>query len=314
MTAPRRPAKRYRSARMAIDPDNLSADAGRRARWVVTRYERLLPLTARSRAVGRAYATLVAAMELRLDPLRRVTAERRIARWLGVPEAHAHRIHRDSLRSEAREEADTAFFMAHPDALETAVRARRDEPRDEAPTIYAILHFGSPILAYLHLCSTRGRAIHAIARELDTTNPMSEAKRQFGVRKVAWVHERSGRPFIGVDGAAIVHARERLLAGDSLYAALDVPGNVSQRAAEVTVCGERLRVAAGMTTLASLTRTPLQPVLALCRGSDIEMLYGPRIPPTSPADTLAAVTAALFAFVTVHPGEWWLWPYVTPAA
>jgi hypothetical protein len=299
---------------MAIDRDNLSADAGRRTRWIATRYERLLPLTGRSRAVGRAYATLVAAMELRLDPARRLTAERRIARWLNVSPADAHRTYRDSLRSEAREEADIAFFMAHPDALDTVFRAPRDEPRDEAPTIYAILHFGSPILAYLHLCRTRAHAIHTIARELDTTNPMPEAKRRFGVRKVAWVYERSGRPFIGVDGPAIIHARERLLVGDSLYAALDVPGDVAQRVGTITVCGERLRVAAGMTTLASLTRTPLQPVLAVSRGSDVEMLYGPRISPTTPDETLAAVTAALFSFVIAHPGEWWLWPYVTPAA
>jgi hypothetical protein len=292
---------------------DLRPDAERRARWIATRYERLLPLAGRSRAAGRAYAMLVAATELRLDTPRRTTAERRIGRWLGVDPAQARRVYRDSLRSEAREEADCAYFMAHPDALDGAFRATTQPVPDEEPTIYAILHFGSPILAYLRLCRGRTRAVHVIARELDAANPMPEAKRRFGIRKVAWVHEVSGLPFFGVDGSAVVHARERLLAGESLYAAFDVPGDVAQRSAEVIVCGERLRLAAGITTLASLTRTPVQPVLGLFRGGEVEMLYGPRIPATSPQATLDAAIAQLFASVVAHPGEWWLWPYVTPA-
>jgi len=299
---------------MAFDGDDLPSDAERRARWTATRYERLLPLAGRSRAAGRAYATLVAAMELRLDAPRRTAAEHRIGRWLGADPGQAHRIYRDSLRSEAREEADCAYFMAHPGALDGAFRDARDPAPDEAPTIFAILHFGAPILAYLRLCRGRTRAVHVIARELDAANPMPEAKRRFGIRKVAWVHEMSGLPFFGVDGAAVVHARERLLAGESIYAAFEVPGDVAQRSAVVTVCGERLRVAAGITTLASLTRTPVQPVLGLCRGGDVEMLYGPRIPATSRQATLDAAIADLFASVVAHPGEWWLWPYVTPAA
>jgi hypothetical protein len=298
---------------MAFDGDDLPPDKDRGLRWTATRYERLLPLAGRSRAAGRAYATLVAAMELRLDAARRATAERRIARWLGVDPAQARRVYRDSLRSEAREEADCAYFMAHPEALDEAFRDVGGPAPDEAPTIYAILHFGAPILAYLRLCRGRARAVHVIARELDASNPMPEAKRRFGIRKVAWVREVSGLPFFGVDGSAVVRARERLLAGESLYAAFDVPGDVAQRAADVTVCGERLRLAAGITTLASLTRTPVQPVLALSHGGDVEMLYGPRIPATSPRETLDAAIAALFASVVAHPGEWWLWPYVTPA-
>ncbi len=298
---------------MALDGNDLAADTDRRSRWTATRYQRLLPLAGRSRAAGRTYATLAAAMELRLDARRRATAEERIVRWLDVPPAQARRVYRDSLRSEAREEADCAFFMAHPEALDDAFRGARELAADETPTIYAILHFGSPILAYLRLCRGRTRAVHVIARELDAANPMPEAKRRFGLRKVAWVRARSGMPFFGVDGGAVVRARDRLLAGESLYAALDVPGDVAQRNAEVTVCGERLRIPVGMATLASLTGTPLQPVLAVSHAGDIEMLYGQRIPATTPGETLDAVMTALFAFVVARPGEWWLWPYVTPA-
>ena len=290
------------------------ADDVRRRRWSAARYGRVLPLTARSRRIGQAYAALVAAVELRLDADRRLSAERRIARWLGVAPDAARRIHRDSLRSEAREEADTTYFMAHPDALFPAFRPPRDEPPHAEPTIYAILHFGSPILAYLYLARMRGIALHAIGRELDVRNPMAEAKRRYGIDKVEWVRRLAGRPFLGVDGAAIIRARELLLAGESIYAAIDVPGDVVARAAEVVVCGERLRVSAGVPTLASLTGAPLRPVVAISHPTHLALHYGARIVSTTPAATLAAVTTELFRFVSAHPGEWWLWPYVTSAA
>lgn len=291
----------------------MSADLRRRARWGAIRYGRLLPLTAHSRAAGRAYAAVVAAVELRLEPARRAVATRRITRWLTVHPHAAQRIYRDSLRSEAREEADSTFFMHHPAALAAAFRVEGLEPEHRGATIYAILHFGSPILAYLHLARTRRIAVHAVGRALDASNPMPDAKRRYGTRKVAWVHALSGRPFVGVDAPAVLHARELLLAGDSLYAAIDVPGDVVARAAEITIHNERLSVSAGIPTLAAITHTPIQPILAISEATTLTLHYPPKVHPTTPQETLERITTTLFHQIDLHPTEWWLWPYLPPA-
>ncbi len=276
------------------------------------RYGRLLPVTKRSRALGRAYAAIVAAVELRADARRRGAAVDRIERWLGVTPDAATRIFRGSLRSEALEEADSTFFMHHPHALATTFHIEgAREP--ERPLIHAILHFGSPILAYLHVARIARRAVHAVGRALDASNPMPDAKRRYAERKVAWVYTTAGRPFVGVDGRAMVDARELLLGGESLYAAIDVPGDVVSRSATVTIHDEPIHIAAGIPTLAAMTRTPLQPVLAISHPTHLTLTLGDVVEPTTPAATLEAITRTLFAEVDRHPSEWWLWPYMPTA-
>ncbi len=282
-----------------------------RALWPAARYERLLPPAAHSRALGRAYAIIAGTAEYGLDAHRRRIAAGRIARWLGASALTAHRIFRASLISEAQEEADSVFFMRHTGQLAGALHAPARVPPHRGPTIYATLHFGSPILAYLHLCRGRGLDVTAIGRRLSEDNPMPAAKRRYGLRKVAWV-ERLTAPFLDVDGPAILRARERLLDGGSLYAAVDVPADVVTRTAEVTLFGERTRMSSGVVTLASLVGVPVQPIVGVSRRDGIEIHYGHTIAALDTALTLDAVARELFAFVRRWPGEWWLWPYLTP--
>jgi len=203
--------------------------------------------------------------------------------------------------------------MRHPAALASAFRIEGTRADSDGPTIYAILHFGSPILAYLHVTRTSRTPVHAVGRALDASNPMPDVKRRYAERKVAWVYATSGRPFVGVDGRAMVQARELLLAGDSLYAAIDVPGDVVSRAATITIHEDPIRIAAGIPTLAAMTKVPLQPVLAISHASHLTLHYGPQVHPTTPPATLEAITRTLFAEVDRHPTEWWLWPYMPTA-
>jgi hypothetical protein len=283
-----------------------------RARWAALRYGPLLALAARSRRAGRHVAAAIAAVELGIDRARRETAGQRIARWLDLSPAEARRVFRASLTSEAQEEADSAYFMGHPHALVPAF-VRAGEPPHRGGTIYATFHFGSPVLTYLYLRVGRALDVVAVERKLTATNPMAAPKRRWGARKVAWVERFTGRPMLDVDAATMARARERLLDGGALYAAVDVPGDVVGRAATATLLGERIRVSSGVTTLARLARAPLQPVVAISRADRFDLHYGTPIEPGPEAQTLAALMEALATLLRSFPGEWWLWPYVTPA-
>src|SRR6185295_8419915 len=107
------------------------------------RYARLLPIAATSRRRGDAYAALVGRVEARRDPQRCAVAEARVQRWLGLAAADARHLYRRCLRSEAREEADSAFFMRHPHALADAFAAPIDLPPSAGSVLYVGLHLGS---------------------------------------------------------------------------------------------------------------------------------------------------------------------------
>jgi len=292
-------------------PPRDSRDRG--ARWTELRYTSLLPRAATSRRLGDVYAHMVAAIELGIDRERRRVAVERIARWLGRSSGVAARIYHASLVSEAREEADSAYFMRRPQRLLASFRPPPDEPEARRGTIYATLHLGSPILAYLYLCGVRGVPARAIGRGLDLANQMPPAKRSFGLEKVAWVESFSGQPFLGVDAVSAARAREHLLAGNALYAAVDVPADVVARCAEIELFGEGIRIASGLLRLAALARVPLQPMVAVHRGGDFEVLYGQAIEFDDEGRALALLAAEIARFVRRLPGEWWLWPYLTPA-
>ncbi len=241
--------------------------------WMVCRYRWLLPWSARSRSAARRYARLSGRIELWRDSGRRARAGARIAHALGVSTAAADRVFAASLVSEAQEEADTVWSMRHAGAWPRLVQPPRDEPTPPGATIYVTLHFGSPVLAYLDLRHRRVADIRLIVRALSPTNPMPEVKRVFASRKVAWVG----------------------------------------RAAAVTLFGERILVSSGMMTLARLTGATVQPVVAVRRGETLTLRYGARVPAAGDAEMLAAAFRALATFIADDPGEWWLWPYVTPA-
>jgi len=293
-------------------PPRDSRDRG--ARWTELRYASLLPRAASSRRLGDVYAHLVAAIELAIDRERGRVAVERIARWLGRSSGAAARIYHASLVSEAREEADSAYFMRRPQTLLASFRPSPDEPEARRGTIYATLHLGSPILAYLYLCGARGVPARAIGRRLDpATNQMSAAKRSFGLEKVAWVESFTRQPFLGVDAVSTARAREHLLAGKALYAAIDVPADVVARSTEIELFGEGIRIASGLLRLAALARVPLQPVVAVHRGGGFDVLYGRAIEFDDEGRALALLAAEIARFVRRLPGEWWLWPYLTPA-
>jgi len=284
-----------------------------RVSWARVRYGTLLPLTRRDRRAGRMYAALVGRIECAIDVPRRATAVHRIGRALGLAPAAATAVFRGSLVSEAREEADTIYFMHRP---ETALRAAfldGEEHPAGGPAVYATLHFGSPILCYLYLRMVRGLPVGLIGRKLDETNPMPAAKRAYGIRKVAWVERLSARPFVDVDGRSMAVMRERLLDGESAFAAVDVPGEVVARRTTAELFGERVSLSAGVATLAALARVPVRPIVALSEPSGICIHYGEAVEAGSSESIARALAERVTALVRRWPTEWWMWPYLRPA-
>lgn len=281
------------------------------ATWAELRYGRLLPLAARQRGFAPAYAHLVSLVESVSDRERRRVACARIGRWLGVSRVQAAAIYRACLASEAREEADTAWFMTQPwSVLEQAYRGVSCPVAPGTPTIWTILHFGSPILAYVFLCRVWGVDARIIGRSLDDANPMPSAKQAWGRRKVAWVQDVTAKPFLAVDAGSIAHAREHLLGGGALLAAIDVPGDVVGRSTTLTLFGESTRVAAGIFRIAELARVALRSLRAISRGGRIEVQHGAAIVLGAGETRLAAVESEVEAILRAHPDEWWLWPYL----
>jgi hypothetical protein len=283
-------------------------------RWEAVRYRRLIPLTASGGAAGALYARLCAHVERTRDAHRRAVAVGRIERWLGVDPAAAERIYFDALCSEAREEADSCRLMAHEGRLPRVVATPGAEPVHAGPAIWATLHFGSPVLAYLYLRRVRGLDIQIVGRPLDDANPMSDAKRAWGRRKVEWLERQGGLPLLGVGPEATAIARTRLLRGGSICVLMDVPGDVVARSMTLALCGERVSLAAGIFLLAGMTGVPVLPVAVVRRGHTFEVHHGTPIevaPGRVPKDDIAR---ALARFLLSMPGEWWLWPYLPTAA
>ena len=281
--------------------------------WSTVRYGWLLPAAGRRDAAGALYARLVAAVELRGDPARRGLACRRIERWLGVGPAAAVRIFRDALASEAREEADTAYFMRHPDRLAACFGDAPALAPEPGPVIYAGLHLGSPVLGYLHLCARVAPELALVARALDAANPLPAAKRRFAVRKIAWVEARAGRPFLPTDAASMLRVRAQLRGGKPLYVLADVPGDTVARSAACRLFGDSVRLASGLATLTRIADSTVQTLAVTRDVAGFTLHVGPRIAPHGGDGALAAVVEALAPFIRAHPDQWWMWPYL-PAA
>jgi len=279
------------------------------SRWSELRYDRLLPLAARSRAAGRQYARLVGAIELARDRRRRHTAIERIVRWQGVSRSAARRIFLASLASEALEEADSIFFMRDREALLRWFPDRREIPPLAGPTIFATLHFGHPVLSYAFLRRATEVDLRVIVRGLDAANPMAGAKRRWGERKIRWLHDLTGVESLWTDGTSIARARDHLLERGPLFAAIDVPGEAVARASTVSIAGDRVSFSSGIMALARMTRCALQPVVAISHPDRMQIHFGRRIEPDS--DPTTPLFAELETFIRRFPGEWWLWPYVT---
>jgi hypothetical protein len=280
--------------------------------WGRWRYEHLLPRAARSPLAGRAYARLVARVELWRDPRRREVAIRRIARWRGLSLPEAERIFRASLVSEAQEEADSVRFMCDDAAFRRWLPDPALVPPVSGPTIFASLHLGTPVLGFLYLRGACPLDVRAIVRGLDDANPMIPAKRRWGERKVAWLHEQARGGILGVDAVATAAARDHLRAGKAVFAALDIPGEVASRTAEVEIGGERLRFSSGVVRLAELTGSTVVPMAALGGGERMRVYFGPPIRASASADACQAIFAELVRFIDRFPEEWWLWPLVHP--
>jgi len=278
--------------------------------WQRLRYGPLLTGASRSFAGARAYASLVAAVEYRRDRTRRRVAQDRIARWLGTSADEAGRVFRASLFSEALEEADSSRHMRLGANPADSVDIEGVVPRAGRPRIYGALHFGSPVLAFMGLRAQFEPDVRVIARELDRNNPMPQAKTAFARRKVAWVEETSGAPFFDTDDTAILHAREHLLAGRPLFAAVDVPGDVVDRSDRVALCGESIVLASGIFRLAAMTGADMQMVVSVQRGDRVLVHCRPPVDGQNAAALEAAMVVEMEAVIRQQPDEWWFWPFV----
>ncbi len=279
--------------------------------WPTLRYGRLLPRAGASRRAGSAYARTVALRELAADPRRRRVACDRIGRWCGVGPAAALRIFADALSSEALEEAESAWFMGDPRRLPEAFADAAPRMPIEPGSVVATLHLGSPVLGFVHL-SRSGLVGRAIGRELDDSNPMPRAKRAWGTRKVAWVRATTGEPFLGTDARALLAARAELDRGRSVYAAIDVPGDVVSRSRVVDLCGERVTLSSGMLTVARLARAPVQLVVTTVLGGTYRHEASTPVGPGPEEEVARALASRASALLRRMPGQWWLWPYVVP--
>ncbi len=296
------------AAHASTTPEMLSRD-GSRARL---RYELLLPMAGWGRGLGQAYAEACASLERRSDPERMRVAVDRIMRWTGLEKRDAREAYRGAILSEAQEEADSAYFRRHRAAFECWLPDGGDVPRPTGPVVYATLHFGHPVLSCVFLRRRAGIDVRPIIRGLDDANPMADPKRAWGQKKVAWVRELLDGAVFGVDGVSAVRAREHLLAGEAVFAALDVPGDVSDRTSVVDVAGERLRFSTGVVALAQMTRATIVPMVARSGRRKMIVEFG-RPVSAAVSDPFAEVFAELARFIRRFPQEWWLWPFVERA-
>jgi len=152
--------------------------------WGRLRYGQLLAIAARDRRLGAAYAAFVARVEERRDPDRRAIACARIARWLRCTPVDAAGVFRASLRSEASEDADSAFFMRHTDALPAAFAGSVPLAPEAAPILYVGLHLGSPVLGYLALCRRIAPDLALIARGIDPAKAIELVREARGPRAI----------------------------------------------------------------------------------------------------------------------------------
>lgn len=276
------------------------------------RYECFLPLVARGRLGGRTYAQMIASIRCARESETRSAAVARIGRWYDLDAARAAGIHRASVLSEAQEEADSLRFMRDPVAFE------RWLPRDlpilpDGPVVFAGLHLGSPVLGFLALRRRGVRDVHALVRGLDDSNPMQDAKRRWGERKLAWVRSVADGGIFGTTPDGVAAARDHLSAGKAIFAALDVPGDVVSRSAVVEIHGERLLFSTGVVQLARLTRSTIVPMIALRGPRGMEVHCAAPIDACGVRDPIAAIFVALTGFIDRFPGEWWMWPFLCTA-
>jgi len=281
-------------------------------RWAGLRYGRLLPIASRSRASGRLLVPLVGRIEFRRDPGRRVTACNRIARALGVPADRAAGVFLAALESEVREEFDSAWFMAHEDRVPAAFAGSRvpDDLVGGGPAILATLHYGSPVLGFVHLRRALGLDLAILARPLDASNPMPRPKSEWARRKVAWTERVTGRPFLSTDPEAVARARAHLLAGGRIYTPVDVPGDVSGRRSRVGLLGGHATVSGGIEVLARLTGAVIQPIVTFAKGEGFAFWFGRSIETRAVEAPLGAAFVELERAIRDRPDEWWMWPYL----
>lgn len=275
----------------------------------VVRYRTLLPLAAKKRSYGSLYAHLVATAHLYHDAAARRRAADAIQRCLGVDRRSALAIFRRALTTEFVEEADTVYFRHHPHELLQAFSCEGAEIR-RGPVIYATLHFGSPVLGYLILRRALERDVLIVARPLDATNPMPEAKRGYATDKMDWVAQVAGRRQLHTDGASVLAARAHLLDGGSLIAAFDVPGDIVARSQTVPFLGSELHLAAGIDVLARATGVPVQPIVTVRSGGTLVIVAAPAVERSDRDARFVAVVDRLAAFVAARPDQWWMWAHL----
>lgn len=281
--------------------------------WTALRYGPMLRAAARSAIAGRAYAAIVARFEYARDHKRRRVAARRIEGWMGLSPSAARRTYLHALRSEAREEAVSVQLMRAPRFPRSRVVLGGLAPRGSRPRVYGALHLGSPVMAYLGLCLGSEPGLPVIARELDEDNPMPAPKQAYGRRKVAWVESTAGVRFLGTDARAVLRARERLVGGGAIYAAVDVPGDVVTHRAAMDVRGEQMSFASGIFRLAVMTGADVQLVASRTRSDAIDVTCRPPVSAASEPELAALVAAEMAAVIYDYADEWWLWPFLLPA-
>lgn len=281
--------------------------------WCSLRYDWLLPLAGRNRLFRRIYVLVCASIDWNTDRPRRDAATERIRGWLGVDPTRAEAIFWSAVQSEAEEEAEACWFMRREGDLDEHLPSAQG-PIDPSPSIWVTLHMASPLVAFLFLRRVCGIDVRVVGRPLDLDNPMPDAKRRWGKRKVEWIERVSGTPFLGIDAQATARARDHVLQGGSLFVMIDVPGDIVDRRATRRLCDEQVSMANGIARLCELLRAPLRPIVATQKRGGHHLHYREAVTPWTQPGEVDSVAAMIESLVVELPGDWWLWPYVPPKA
>lgn len=279
--------------------------------WTAFRYRFLLSRASASWKRGRTYARIVGLVEFSIDRPRRRTAVDRMERWLGVSRRRARWLFRRSLEIEAREEADSVRLIRHPMEFRAHLPAASELPELPHRVVFATMHTGAHVFAYAYLRKVCRLNVRAIARPIGPDDPMTEAKRRYAERKIAWLHIQLGVDLLGTDFDSLALAREHLLDDQPVFAAFDVPGDGATRTQQVCIGDEQLLAAAGVVVLARLVEATIVPIVALRTEQGVRLEYGAPVSP-SESDPLACVYRQFAAFLRRWPEHWSLWPYVRP--
>ncbi len=280
--------------------------------WAWIRYQHLLPFSSRNRSRGRAYASVVGAVEYWLDRPRRVRGVARVASGLSTTSHEARRVIRDGLAAEAQAEADVTFLIRHPGELLAHLPDASAPLAQHGRTVFAAMNTGAEVFAYAYLRKVCRLNVRALSRPFGPDNPMSPAKERYAEQRRKWLWIQLGVDELDGSPASAAVAERHLAGGAPLFAPLDALATASVDTHPIELCEERLLTSAEVFALARRTGSSIVPVAAIRAPDGVRIHFGAPIS-SGREDAWPALAGALEEFIRRWPDQWCQWPHVRPA-